>query len=84
MKYVLGIDIGTGSVKAVPSTLGETLLRSASSIIPLVPPNPAIMNRTLNKYGALLALGIKGIIEKTGGAPAGNQLKQRHAQPYRC
>jgi gluconokinase len=69
MKYVLGIDIGTGSVKAVAVNLKGNSFEVCQHHYSFNSPKPGYHEQDPEQIWAAFTVSIKGIIDKTGAQP---------------
>jgi gluconokinase len=69
MEYVLGIDIGTGSVKAVAVDLQGRSLGERQQYYPFNSPKPGYHEQDPEQIWGAFADCVKGIIAKTGSQP---------------
>jgi len=69
MKYVLGIDIGTGSVKAVAVDLEGNSFEVCQHHYSFSSPKPGYHEQDPEQIWAAFTASIKGIIDKTGAQP---------------
>jgi len=69
MEYVLGIDIGTGSVKAVAVDLAGNSFADCQLHYSFSSPKPGYHEQDPEQIWIAFGASIKGIIEKTGAQP---------------
>ncbi|WP_426667912.1 gluconokinase [Mucilaginibacter sp. McL0603] len=74
MKYVLGIDIGTGSVKAVAVDLDGKSFEVSQQHYPFSAPKPGYHEQDPELIWSAFSISIKGIIDKTGAQPSAISL----------
>jgi gluconokinase len=74
MEYVLGIDIGTGSVKAVAVDLQGQAFEDCQQHYPFNVPKPGYHEQDPEQIWVAFAASIKGTIEKTGAQPSAISL----------
>ena len=82
--YLLGTDIGTGSIKTVAVDFSGNVLDSSQYYYPSRSPQPGYSEQEPDEVYTAFIQSIREIVSKNEGSAGSGFLKQRHARPDGC